>query len=126
MPFLHEAPNNHATVKISLRTFMATSKAVGCDDTVVTEDLFFYQLAQRVKSKYPDDFKNVILRMGGFHLLLNYLKAAGKIMDSSGLKDIIVQAKLLLPGTCGKLFQRKGYYQAINTYCILYEVLLAL
>ena len=47
-------------------------------------------------------------------------------MDSSGLKEIIVQAKLLLPGTCEKIFQGKGYYQAINAYCILYEVLLAL
>ena len=57
-------------VEKSLRTFTAISKAVGCDDTVVTQDLFIYQLAQGVKSKYPDDFKNVILRMGGFHLLL--------------------------------------------------------
>ena len=47
-------------------------------------------------------------------------------MDSSGLKKILVQAKLLLPGTCKKVFQEKGYYQAINAYCILYEVLLAL
>ena len=108
LPFLHEAPNNHATVDKSLRTFMATSKAVGCDDTVVTQNLFIYQLAQGVKSKYPDDFKNVILRMGGFHFLLNYLKAVGKIMDNSGLKEIIVQAKLLLPGTCEKVFQGKG------------------
>ena len=64
--------------------------------------------------------------MGGFHILLNYLTAIGKIMDSSGLKEIVVQAKLLLPGTCEKVFQRKGYYQAINANCILYEVLLAL
>ena len=71
MLFLREAPNDHTTVEKSLRTFMAISKAVGCDDTVVTQDLFIYQLAQGVKSKYPDDFKNVILRMGGFHLLLN-------------------------------------------------------
>ena len=47
-------------------------------------------------------------------------------MDSSGLKEIIVQAKLLLPGTCEKVFQGNGYYQDINAYCILYEVLLAL
>ena len=90
LPFLHEAPNNHATVEKSLRTFMVINKAVGCDDTVVTQDLFIYQLAQGVKSKYPDDFKNVNLRIGGFHLLLKYLKAVGKIMDSSGLKEIIV------------------------------------
>ena len=47
-------------------------------------------------------------------------------MESSGIKEIIVQAKLLLPGTCEKVFQGKCYYQHINTYCILYEVLLAL
>ena len=47
-------------------------------------------------------------------------------MDSSGLKEIIVQAKLLLPGTFEKVFQGKCYYQDINAYCILYEVLLAL
>ena len=47
--------------------------------------------------------------MGGFHLLLNYLKAVGKIMDSSGLKEIMVQAKVLLPGTCEKVFHGKGY-----------------
>ena len=70
--------------------FMAISKAVGCDNTVVTQDLFIYQLEQGVKSKYPDDFKNVIPRMGGFHLQLNYLKAVGKIIFCSGLKETIV------------------------------------
>ena len=47
-------------------------------------------------------------------------------MDSSGLKEIIVQAKLLLPGACEKVFQGKGYYQDINAYSTLYEALLAL
>ena len=108
LPFLHEAPNYHATVEKSLRTFMVMSKAVGCDDTVVMQDLFIYQLAQEVKIKYPDDFKNVILRMGGFHLLLNYLKAVGKMMESSGLKEIIVQAKLLLPVLAKRYFKGKA------------------
>ena len=70
--------------------------------------LFIYRLAQGVKSKYLDEFKNMILQMGGFHLLLNYFKAVGKIMESSRLKEFIVKAKLLLPGTCEKIFQGKA------------------
>ena len=54
---------------IKHQTTMQQSK-YGCDDTVVTQDLFIYHLAQGVKSKYPDDFKNVILQMERFHLLL--------------------------------------------------------
>ena len=51
LSFLYKAPNNHATVEKSRRTFMVISKTIASDDTVVTQDLFIYQIAQGVKIK---------------------------------------------------------------------------
>ena len=68
----------------------------------------------------------MILRLGGFHLLMNFLRAIGKIMIDTGLVKIFVEAKVLLEGTANKVIAGKGFYQAVNAHIELYESMLGL
>ena len=83
---------------------------------MVTQDQAIYEISYTLRKENADNFTNLILRLGGFHLLMNYLGAVGKFISGSGLSDILVQSKVMLEGTVNKVLSGKGYYQAINAH----------
>ena len=86
-------------VKKALKLCMKGSEKLGLKHTVVTQDQAMYEIGYTLRKENPEDFPNLILRLGGFHLLMNYLGSVGKFMTGSGLKDILAQSKVMLEGT---------------------------
>ena len=93
-PFLQDPPTNPDVVKKALKLCMKSSEKLGLKRTVVTQDQAMYEISYTLCKENPEDFPNLILRLGGFHLLMNYLGSVGKFMTGSGLNDILVQSKL--------------------------------
>ena len=54
-----------------------------------TCDLQLYKVAQSILWAYPDRFKNVVLRLGGMHMLMSFIGAVGSLMVETGLNDIL-------------------------------------
>jgi len=48
-------------------------ESMGQRDSVITFDLDLYAKAKQLQMRYPNEFKNTVIRMGGFHIALNYL-----------------------------------------------------
>ena len=93
---------------------------------MVTQDQAIYEISYTLRKENPDNFTSLILRLGGFHLLMNYLGAVGKFMFGSGLSDILVQNKVMLEGTVNKVLSGKGYYQAIYVHTRMHEAMIAM
>ena len=53
---------------------------------VITFDLAIYIKAKQIELKFPGEFKNTVIRMGGFHIALNYLSLLGKKYAFPGWK----------------------------------------
>lgn len=122
-PFLNSPPTDPNVVREALYLCMKASRQLGQEYTVVTQDEAVYEISYTLRRQCPEMFSNVILRLGGFHLLMNYLGAVGKIMAATGLKDLFVEGKLLLDGTANKVLNGKSYYQGLNAHLRVYEVL---
>ena len=56
---------------------------------LITCDLQLYKIALDVKWAYPDQFSDVIPRLGGMHSLMSCVGCIGTLMDNSGLSDIL-------------------------------------
>ena len=123
MPFLQLPLTSEAVVAEALQICIRTSSQVGSEYTVVTQDLAIYEISYGLRRKAPDKYKGLILRLGGFHLLMNFMGSIGKLMADSGLKEIFVKSKLLLEGTANKVLSGHGYYQALNAHLAVYESL---
>ena len=121
-PFLQNPPTNPDVVKEALKICMKSSEKLGLKHTVVRQD----QAINTQRKENTDNFTNLILRLGGFHLLMNYLGAVGKFMSGSGLSDILVQSKVMLEGTVNKVLSGKGYYQAINADMRMHEAMITM
>ena len=67
-------------VKKALKVCMKSSEKLGLKHTVVTQEQAIYETSCTLRKENPEDFPNLILRLGGFHLLMNYLSSVGKFV----------------------------------------------
>lgn len=76
-----------------------------------------YKTKSQVIWSYPDQFSNVILRLGGMHLLMSFVGAVGTHMADSGLSEILSTAFAGVP----KLLNGKKFPQNV---CVPFDLLL--
>lgn len=88
LPFINLDPGNLSTIYSAILYAQDQSAKHGMTTTVVTFDQPLYLKAIRIVSSTPT-FSNVILRLGGFHLLMSFLGTIGYIMAGSGLEEVL-------------------------------------
>lgn len=64
---------------------------------------------------------NVIVKLGGFHLLMSFLGTIGYIMSDSGLKELF--SIIYAPNTINKMFTDHVYTRAIRGHGLIYLAL---
>nr|CAH7764460.1 unnamed protein product [Callosobruchus chinensis] len=83
LPFVNGQPSDQTTLHSALLYAVQKSNECNQETIFVTFDLPFI-----VEQSENPDFKRIVVRLGGFHLLLSYLGAIGHIMEGSGLEDL--------------------------------------
>ena len=63
--------------------------------TVITVDQALYCKLMELKWKIPEFNKKLIVRLGGLHISMNFLKVIGKHMSGSGLYETWIESGLL-------------------------------
>ena len=75
----------NATVQHILKLSQQASREVHPQYTVVTFDLAVAKKEDSLVWQSPEEFSDVIVRMGSFHLTCAFMGALGKKMKCSGL-----------------------------------------
>lgn len=90
LPFVNSPPGKHDTIYSVLLSAVEKIKAAGQKSCFVTFDQPLYIKARDiVASSGPGSpIGSVIVRLGGFHMLMSFIGAIGYIMDGSGLQDL--------------------------------------
>ena len=89
----------------------------------MTFDVLIYMKAKQIQWRYPEEFANVILRMGGFHIALNYLGLIGKKYLDSGLDDLLIESGVYAAGTTAALMKGKSYNQGVRAHKLVSEAM---
>ena len=82
-----------------------------------------YCKAAEIKWKYPEQFKNCILMLGIFHMLMMYLGISGKRFKDAGLKDVLIQSGVIAEGSVERALSGKMYNRSVRCLKIVYEAL---
>ena len=101
-------------------------EAMGQRDSVITFDLHLYAKAKQLQMRYPNEFKSTVIRMGGFHIALNYLALLGKKYAQSGLEDLLIESGVYAAGTTSVLTLGKSYNRGIRPHKLSMEALFKL
>ena len=98
-PFISGSPTEFSTVYTVLKSVQAMMASLDQKkDSVITFDLAIYMKAKEIQWRFPDEFKDMVICMGGLHIALNYLAVIGKRFQESGLQDLLTLLRQLLKG----------------------------
>ena len=87
LPFIKLDPSNPSTIYSALCFVQTQSEKHNLKICPVTFDQPLYQKASEVIAA-SRDLDKVIVRLGGFHLLMSFLGSIGQIMTGSGLEEL--------------------------------------
>jgi len=87
-PMLNESANEFSTIYTVMKMAHEMARCLQENDSVITFDLAIYMKAKQLQFKFADEFKNTVVRMGGFHIALNFLSLLGKRFANSDFKKI--------------------------------------
>ena len=98
---------------------MENAKRYCHDVCVITFDQPLYAKARKIVSAAPDrsEFSKIIVRLGGFQLLMSFFGTIGYIMQGSGIKEIL--SLIYAPKSLQKLLNGYAYAKAVEAHKLL-------
>lgn len=122
MPFILAIPSNYDTLYTTLLQATARTESIGQKYTYITFDQPLYIKARDILQSNEDSrLKNVILRLGGFHILMSYLGAIGHIMDGSGLKEVL--STIFAEPSTKHILSGHAYSRAVRGHILIHAAL---
>jgi hypothetical protein len=125
-PIIDAKPSDMATVYTTMNACKKMTEALGQTYSIQTMDQQLYAVAQQVKWHKSEHFSHHILRLGGFHELMCFIAAIGKIWGDAGLKEMIVDADIYASATAEQMLMGKQFHRAVRGLTLVYEVLTAI
>ena len=96
---------------------------LGQKHSVLTLDEAIYCKAREIIWQQPKAFPDTVLRLGGMHIVLNFLSVIGKMFDNSGLEDLLVESGVYAPNTAAYLLKGKCLNRGICAHKLVAEAL---
>eukprot|EP00117_Sycon_ciliatum_P049998 scpid66835/ scgid35355/ len=86
--------------------------------TMVVLDQAIYAKALDIVLQRPEEFRTVILRMGGFHITMTLLSVIGKRFMDAGLLDLLVEAQVAGSATASLALSGKQYNRGVRFHTL--------
>ncbi|CAH0403847.1 unnamed protein product [Chilo suppressalis] len=117
LPFIDENPSDFKTIYTALHYAAEHCKGTDRQTCFVTFDYPLYIKAKQILCNTKDEnLQNVIPRLGGFHLLMSYLKAIGTIMEGSGIFELF--CTVFAQNSVDKMLSCTAYSRAIRAHML--------
>lgn len=120
LPFINNPPSQYDTILTAILMAMEKCVKYNMKTCFVTFDQPLYIKAQEITSNNID-FKNVVVRLGGFHLLMSFMGAVGVIMSGSGLKELFTL--IYAENSVEKIMSGHAYARALRAHSLAHLAL---
>ena len=125
-PMVDGSPTESSTVYTVMKNVEAMMASLGQKDSVITFDLAIYVKAKEIQWRLQEEFVNMVIRMGGFHVAINYLSLLGKKYDGSGIEDLLIESGVDGSGTASLLLKGKSYNRGVRAHRLIMEAIFRL
>lgn len=123
LPLIPAPAHDMDTIATVLVRCQAIAKHLGQSKVVVTFDEALYCKAKELMWHNPDQFRNVVVRLGGFHVALNFLKTIGQHFKHSGLSEVLHESGVYTELTANKILEGKSWNRAVRAHKLMLESL---
>ena len=94
--------------------------------SVITFDSSIYVKANDIQWRLRQEFESMVIRMGGFHIVINYLAALGKKYQSSGIEDLLIESGLYYSSKTSIQLKGKSYNRGVRANDIVMDAMFRL
>lgn len=123
MPIINEPAHEFDTIWTVIQNCQRMTAALEQTYTVLTFDEQLYCKAKMLQWAKPDECKNLVVMLGGFHIQMNFTKIIGQYMADSGLKDILVESGVYGENTAESILNGKQWNRTIRAHKLVFEAL---
>eukprot|EP00794_Sanderia_malayensis_P004436 gene4436-5029_t len=120
LPLIDMTPSDPDTMLTALHEALKLTKARGQEKLVFKSDRQLYRVAVEVAWVYQNRFSDVVIRLGGMHMLMSFVGAVGSLMEGSGLSEVL---KTTFSGV-EKMMSGKKFPQNVKAMRLVVEELL--
>lgn len=125
-PMINGSPTEFSTVYTLMKAVQSMMASLGQKDSVITFDLAIYMKAKEIQWRLKEEFEDTVLRMGGFHIAINYLALLGKKYEMSGIEDLIVESGIYGSSVTTAILKGKSYNRGVRAHKIVMEAMFRL
>ncbi|GBP09519.1 hypothetical protein EVAR_76538_1 [Eumeta japonica] len=115
---INNSPTDPAVVKETIRRSLQIASECQKNFFSVTYDLTMAKIALRIQSA-EDEFKNLFISFGPFHIMLSFIKAIGKFISGSGLTTILIDSEILASGSISSFLSGKHFNRCRKIHPLL-------
>jgi len=123
MPMILNPAHETSTLLTVLNRCMTLADGLGKKHVVLTVDQALYCKLIEMHWMSDDFQEHIVLRMGGLHIALNFLKVIGKHMAGSGLSEIWLESGVLAEGSITKVMEGKAYGKGMRVHKLTFQAL---
>lgn len=126
LPFIHHPASNKDTIYTTLDCAVRNAKSHGQNCFIITFDQPLYYKAREIvaAADIQSDIANVVVRLGGFHMLMSFLGAIGYIMEGSGLKEAL--SVIYAPNSVDKMLDGHAFARSVRGHGLVRVALMKL
>lgn len=87
-------------------------------------DQALYAKATEIAWANKEMFSGIVLMMGNFHTMCNFMSSIGKMFGDAGLRDLAVESGVIAEGSINKVLDGKQYNRAVRLHKLMFEALM--
>ena len=96
---------------------------IGLKHTVLTFDESLYSKVKELTWYRPEECQGLVLRLGSFHIAMNFLIAIGQHFSHSGLTNVWTESGVFTETTSQNILDGKNWNRSFRTHSLTYEAL---
>lgn len=121
LPFINAPPSDYNTLYTALENASRIVFKEGMKTCFITFDQPLYIKARDIVGATIFNQILIVVRLGGFHLLMSFMGCIGQIMGGSGLKSIL--SLIFAEGSVDKILNGHSYARAVRAHILLQQAL---
>ena len=81
------------------------SEECGSTFAVITYDFYIAKIAKKIQNEEPDEFKDVFIMFGAFHIEGSIFSAIGKLLEGSGDLYLLIEPGVIAPRSMNRFLK---------------------
>lgn len=126
LPTINAPATESSTVQEVLQQTISIKSSLHLENIAIVFDQALFAKATEIAWRYPERFGNIVLMMGNFHTICNFMSILGKMFGEAGLRDLAVESGVIAEGSIGRVLEGKQYNRAVRLHKLTYEALMRL